>query len=355
VIGRADFLLDLNHWPPDTVADPQETTSTMKTEPSRRQALIQAGAWLSAACLPWPARSQDFSARPITLVVPSQAGGGTDATARTLAVELGKKLGQTVVVDDMPGASGAIGAQKVLHASPDGYTLLLANSDLVLASIVHRNAGYSLSDFAPIVRLGSAPMTLVARRDFPAASVDEMVALAKARPGKISVGVSGPATIPALAVAMLEQSAQIELLKVPYKGAAQVVNDVLAGQVDLAVSAVSNTLGPAGAGTIKVLGVLSSDRVAMAPELPLVGESSSARKVALDIWVGLFGPARMPAAAVNAINAAVQEVLRDPGYRAKQASGGVIVAEPATADAFARQVAAEADRFRAAAVRLASE
>lgn len=321
--------------------------------PLRRRTLF--GAAAAMACASLPAWGQAYPSKPITLVVPSLAGGGTDSIARAVGLELSKRLGQNVVVENAAGASGGIGAAKVARAPADGYTLLVANSDLVLATLVHKSAGYALADLAPIANIGSSPLSLVARKDFPAANLDQLIKMAKAQPGKISVGLSGAATLPALGIAMLEEAAQIDFLKVPYKGASQVMTDLLGGQVDLAVTAVANSVAAVRSGQIRMVGVMSQERPPAAPELPLIPDDPRTKNVSLDIWVGLFGPAALPAPVVQQINQAMQAMLRDPEYRAARARNGERTAAPASAQEFGKYMAEETARYRAAAKRLPTD
>ncbi len=299
-----------------------------------------------------PSWAQSYPSRPITLVVPSAPGGGTDITARAIGQEISKRLGQSVVIENLSGASGGIGAAKVARAAPDGHTLLVANSDVVLAPLVHKNAGYRLADLMPIAKVTSAAQSLIARPGLPASNVEQLIALAKAQPGRITVGVSGLATLPALAVSMFEDAAQIDLLKVPYKGAAQVMTDLLGGQLDLAVTAIVNSLGPVRAGQAKMIGVMSPERLAIAPEFPRFSETAATRQVSIDIWLGIFGPSALPAPIAAQINAAVRSVLGDPAYLASRAKTGEVVARPESAEEFGRFVAAESVRYREAARRL---
>lgn len=322
---------------------------------SRRRALLGAAAMLTCLSLPTLALAEAYPTKPITLIVPSLAGGGTDAIARSLGLELGKRLGQTVIVENVAGASGGIGAAKVIRSKPDGHTLLVANSDLALATLVHKNPGYRLADLVPIAKLGSSPLSLVARKGFPATNLDQLIKIAKERPGKISVALSGAAALPALGIAMLEEAAQVEFLKIPYKGASQAMSDVLGGQVDLGVTAVLNSLGPARAGQIKMLGVMSEDRLEVAPDLPRIPDNPMTKNVSLDIWIGLFGPAGMPEPLVQKINEAVQSVLRDPDYKALRAKTGEQTAQPASAQEFAKYLSAETARYRVAAKRLPTD
>jgi len=321
--------------------------------PLRRRTLL--GAAAAMACATLPAWGQAYPSKPITLVVPSLAGGGTDIIARAVGLELSKRLGQSVVIENAAGASGGIGAAKVARAPADGHTLLVANSDLVLATLVHKSPGYALADLVPIANIGSSPLSLVARKGFPATNLDQLINMAKAQPGKISVGLSGAATLPALGIAMLEEAAQVEFLKVPYKGASQVMTDLLGGQVDLAVTAVANSVGAVRAGQIRMLGVMSQERHPAAPDLPLIPDNPLTRNVSLDIWVGLFGPASLPAAVVQQINEAMQAILRDPEYRAVRARNGEQSAAAASAQEFARYMSVETARYRAAARRLPAD
>lgn len=321
--------------------------------PLRRRTLLGAAAALACASL--PAWGQAYPSKPITLVVPSLAGGGTDIIARAVGLELSKRLGQSVVVENAAGASGGIGAAKVARARADGHTLLVANSDLVLATLVQKSPGYALADLVSIANIGSSPLSLVARKGFPAANLDQLIKMAKAQPGKISVALSGAAALPALGIAMLEEAAQIEFLKVPYKGASQVMTDLLGGQVDLAVTAVVNSVAPMRAGQVQMVGIMSRERQPAAPDLPLIPDNPVTRNVSLDIWVGLFGPAGLPVPVVQQINEAVQAMLRDPVYKAARARNGEQSAAPASAQEFARYVSAETARYRAAAKRLSTE
>lgn len=316
-----------------------------------RRKFILAGLSLTAS-FPLVARSLSYPERTITLIVPSQAGGGTDAIARALAPELAQRLKQSVIVENSAGASGTIGAVKALNAAPDGYTLLVANSDLVLAPLIHKPAPYTLKDVAPIAYLTASPLSLVARPGFAASNVEQLVALAKAKPGTITVGVSGVAALPTLGLAMLEQAANISFLAVPYKGASQVITDLLGGQVDVAVTALVGVLPHARSGKLKMLGLLSDQRAAVAPEVPLLADTPVTKNVKLDIWAGLFGSSKLPAAIVDILNLAVQDIQRQPSYAEARAKLGEIPATPGSAETFARFVASEELRYRAASAKL---
>ena len=182
---------------------------------------ISRRAWIAtlASTLPVLATAQaPYPDRPITLVVPNAAGGAADNLARSVADELGKRLKQSVVVENLGGASGAIAAQKVLHAAPDGYTLLFGTtSDMVVTPIANRAAGYAAKDFTPIGKVGTTPMTLVARPNLGVSTADQMAALAKQKPNGLSIGTTGNASLQAFAAVALQRAAGIDLLGVPYK------------------------------------------------------------------------------------------------------------------------------------------
>lgn len=288
-----------------------------------------------------------YPQRPVTLVVPNAAGGAADNLARSFADELGKHLGQSVVVENLGGASGALAAQKVLRAQADGYTLLFGTtSDMVVTPIALKTAGYSAKDFSPIAKVGSTPMTLVARNNLGATTAAQMLALAKQKSQGLSVGVTGNASLQAFATVAMERAAKIDLLAVPYKGGAPILNDLLAGQIDLAVVALPGVLLHVKAGKLTWLGVLSDKRVPQASDLPTLGETPGFEGVVTEIWAGIAGPSGLPPAVVNRLSQAVKAVLTDAAYverRAKSGDTSVPFAPPAE---FGRFLLAEDARYR---------
>lgn len=309
----------------------------------RRKVLLAAAV---AAVAPTRGLAQTWPARPITLLVGSAAGGGTDEYARTLAEALGKRLGQPVVVENASGASGALAAQKTARSAPDGYTLLIANSDLVLAPLVHKSAGYTSKDLTPIALFGSSQLVLLAHPSVAANDVDQLVALTKAKPNSISLGLAGVASLPAVATSVLVKASGMDVLPVPYKGAAPAMTDLLAGQVQLAVTALVNGLPHIRSGKLKALGILSSQRSPLLPGVSAMAESRTAKGVSMDIWVGLVGPAGMPPGTVATLNRHLQDILKDPGFRADREAKGTTMAALGTPEEFGRFLAAEEARFR---------
>lgn len=326
----------------------------LTSSPSRRHWLMVAAL---ACCVATPAMAQgSYPQRPVTMVVPNAPGGAADSLARDIAQELGKRLQQTVLVENAPGASGAIAAQKVLRAPADGYTLLFATTtEVVVTPIAAPSSGYSAKDFAPIAKVGVTPMTLVARPALGVSSADQLAALARQKPNTLSVGTTGNASLQAFATVAMQRAAGIDLLPVPYKGGAPVLNDLLGGQLDLAVMALPGALPHVRAGKLTLLGLLSDKRSAAAPDLPTINESQSFKDVSVDIWAGVVGPARMPTAIVDQLSAAIRDVLADKEFaerRVKKGDMPVPYEKPAD---FARFIETEEKRFRALAIGLKLE
>lgn len=312
----------------------------------RRHLLATAGAILLGAAVPALA----YPDRPITLIVPNAAGGAADNLARSISEELSKHLGQTIVVENVGGASGAIGAQRVLRSAPDGYTLLFGTtSDMVVTPIANRTAGYSPRDFTPISRVGVTPMTITARPGLGITTMDQLVALARQKPGALTVGTTGSASLQAFATAALQRAAGIDLLAVPYKGGAPLLNDLLAGQIDLGVMTLPGALPQVRSGKLTMLGVLSDKRPASAPDMPTVNESQSIKGVSIEIWAALAGPPGLPPAVVERLNTAVKAALTDPAYIERRTRAGDTTVPPTTAAEFGRFLLAEEERYRSLA------
>ena len=297
-----------------------------------------------------------FPERPITLVVPNAAGGAADSLARSMAEELTKRLGQPIVVENVGGASGALGAQRVLRSPADGYTLLFGTtSDMVVTPIANRSAGYQARDFTPIAKVGVTPMTITARPGLGVANMDQMVALARQKPNGLSVGTTGSASLQAFATVALQRAAGIDLLGVPYKGAAPLLNDLLGGQLDLGVMTLPAAMANVRAGKLTMLGVLSDKRHSSAPDMPTANESQSVKGVVVEIWAALAGPPNMPAAVVERLSRAVQAVLTDKEYTDRRAKMGDMAVPYQTPAEFGRFLQAEDERYRALATGLKLE
>jgi len=320
--------------------------------PTRRALLLAAGLLPTLGALPLLAQAQAaaYPERPITLVVPNAAGGAADNLARSIAEELALRLKQPVLVENLGGASGALGAQKVLRAAPDGYTLLFGTtSDMVVTPIANRGAGYAVRDFTPIAKVGVTPMTLVARPGLGVQTVDQLVALARRKPNGLSIGTTGHASLQAFAAVALQRAAGIDLLGVPYKGGAPLLNDLLGGQIDLGVLTLPGALAQARAGKLVMLGLLWPQRAGSAPDMPTVNESVSVKGVSVEIWAALAGPPGLPAPVVDRLSRAVQDMLADKAFAERRARLGDMAVPFAPAAEFGRFLAAEDERYRALA------
>jgi tripartite-type tricarboxylate transporter receptor subunit TctC len=288
-----------------------------------------------------------FPERPITLVVANAAGGATDNLARAFAEEISSRLGQPVVVENIGGASGALGAQRVLRSPPDGYTLLFGTtSDMVVTPIANRTAGYAPKDFTPIGKVGVTQMVVVARPNLGASNIDQLAAMARQKPNGLSVGTAGNVSLQAFAAVALQRAAGIDLLGVPYKGGAPMLNDLLAGQLDLGVTTLPTALAQVRAGKLLALGVLSDKRAAAASDIPTVNESQSVKGIQIEIWAALAGPSKMPAAIVDTLSRAVQSLLNDKGFTERRAKNGDQTPPFESPAEFGRYLAAEEQRYR---------
>ncbi len=320
-------------------------TDSASHGPTRR-AWLAAAALLAGLCAVPPA-AQAWPDRPIPLIMPYPAGGSADNVARGVADEMSRRLGQPVVVENSGGASGSLGAQRALRAAPDGHTLLLGTTtDMVVTPVANRSAGYAPEDFTPIALVGMTPVALVARSTLGAATPEQLVARARAEPGRLALGVPGVSSFQAFAGAALQDSAGVEFLQVPYKGGAPLMNDLIGGQIDMAVMAVPGVLGAVRAGRLDLVGILNPGRMATMPDLPAISEGGAFGEMSMPIWVGLAGPRGMPPAVVEKLNATIAEVLADEAFNRRRLDSGEMPVAPMSAEAFGQFLAAEAARYR---------
>lgn len=301
----------------------------------------------SSLVLPSVARSEVDPARPITLVVANPAGGATDQLARALAEALSRRLKQSVIISNIGGGSGAIGAKRVLHAPPDGHTLLLGTTtDMMVTPITNGDAGYGPGDFTPVAMIGSTALALVASTALHVQTIDDLLVHAREAATTLTLGVTGLASLQALAGASFSDASGVALMTVPYKGGPPLITDLIAGRIDLAITALPGVLDHARGGHLVILGVLSEARSAAAPDVPTVNESGAIKGVSVEIWAGLAGPPGLPSEVVDRINHAVQLILADTAFRESRTRAGDVVARPASAAAFRAFLADEERRYR---------
>ncbi len=309
----------------------------------------------ASASLAAPALAQGFPSKPIRLVVPYSAGGGADTTARLIAPKLQEALGQTVVIDNKPGAGGAIGDDFVAKASPDGHTLLIgAFAHAVNPSLMAKMPFRTPDDFAPVSLLVTVPELLVVTPSFPAKTVGELVAMAKAQAGKLSYASSGNGSAQHLAAELFKMRTGTDIQHVPYKVGALAVADVAAGHVPFYFGNMSSALPQVRAGRVRALAVTSPQRSPAAPEIPTMAEAG-VTGCEISEWNALLAPAGTPPATIDRLNVELVKILRQDDIKAKFADLGAqtIGSTPAELAAFLRAEQAKwAEVVKAAAVKI---
>jgi len=306
-----------------------------------RRALAAFAAAMLAAAAGGASAQDGYPSKPVRLVVGFAAGGISDVLARALAAKLGTSLGQQVIVDNKPGAGTTIAGDFMAKSAPDGYTIWLQDitTHAINASLYARLPYDSLRDFTPITLVASTPLMLVVHPSTPAASVRELVALMKARPGHYSYGSSGTGTIVHLASEMLKSAGGLDVLHVPYKGSAPATTAILAGEVTFVFSTMPPAISNVRGGRLRALGVTTPKRSAAAPDVPTMVEAGLPG-FEIVLYSGILGPAGMNPGIVRRLNAEFVKVVKDPDIRAVYEKIG---AEPITdsPDEFRAMIAAE--------------
>ena len=269
------------------------------------------------------AGAAEYPTKPIRIVVGFTPGGGTDIVARMLALRLSQSMGQPVVVENKPGANGNIGAELVARSAPDGYTLLLTPSPHVISRVLYLTVSFDpIADFEPVGLVARLPLFVIANPRVPANNLRELIAYAKANPGKLSYGTAGQGTINHLAMELLKQMAGVDILTVNYKGGVPAQTDVIAGHIDLMVATTAQAMPFVRDKKVKALAIASDSRLAEAPEVPTATESGLPGYTA-DTWQALLAPAATPRAVVDRLNAEIAKALQDPETKAQLAKIGV--------------------------------
>lgn len=316
---------------------------------SSRRGLLQAGAACALAAA-LPARAQTFPGKPLRIVVPFTPGGSSDVLARAIGVELGKALGQPVVIENVPGAGGSLGAEKVARSPADGSTLLMGHiGTLAINPALYPKLGYDPQrSFAPVAWIARVPNVLVVNANVPAASLKDLVALARAKPGSLAYGSGGNGSAAHTTMEYLKMQTASSFLHIPYRGTAPSVNDLLAGQVQVLFTGVPALLPHIRSGKMRALAVSSPKRLALLPDVPTVAESGVAgtRGFEADQWYGLVAPAGTPADVIALLNQHVNKALAAEEVRARLAAEGA-EATPATPQAFGQLIAREIPRWAA--------
>ena len=266
------------------------------------------------------AAAQSFPNKPVKIVVPYPPGGGNDIMARFMQPKLAEQWGQPVVVENKPGAAGNLGAGEVARAPADGYTLLMATSTIAMTPGLGQKVSYDLeSDLAAVAMVGATAMVIAVNPQVEAKSLEQLISLARAQPGKLAYSTCGTASPMHLAGELLKLTAKIDLVHVPYKGCAPALADVMGGQVPIAFNTISNTAPFEKSGKVRILALVSAKRSSEFPGLPTAAEQGM-KGYEADIWFGLFAPSATPHAAIAAVNGAVNKALADPDIQQKMRS-----------------------------------
>lgn len=285
--------------------------------------------------------AQTYPSRPLRLIVPFPPGGSSDSVARVVVQKLSEGLGQPVVIENRPGVGGLLGSETVAKAAPDGYTLLLGSvSSLAVAPHIFANPKIDPErDFAAIAPIMSSPLTVIARPALPVNSIADLVALARSKPGALNYGAAGLGTHVYLVAELFKKQAGFDAVHVPFQGGAPTMTALLAGNIDYKFDVVNTTLPQARAGKVKVLAVTSARRIALMPEVPTLAESGFPGLEAT-AWVGVVGPARLPAAIVSRLNSEIGKAVSSRSLSEVYAAQGA-VPEVATAKEFAKMIGRE--------------
>lgn len=310
------------------------------SHPNRRQALALGVCALTGA--PLAARAASYPDKPIRLVVPFAAGGGSDFIGRLLAQRMQEKLGQPVIVDNRPGAGGNLGASTALKSPADGYTLLLTAASYCVNPALYKLNFDPVNDITPISQLARGPFLIAANPKLPIKDLAGLVALAKSQPGKLSYASAGTGSVTQLATEYFLDVAGLQVTHIPYKGTSPALSDTIGGQVDFIFGTVASTLPFAKSNQLRTLAVTTPQRLPALPQVPTVREAGFDYEVTN--WHGLLGPRGLPAAIVAKLGRAVHESMEGDAMASKLASDGLVSATD-TPDAFRAQLLAEMQRW----------
>jgi tripartite-type tricarboxylate transporter receptor subunit TctC len=283
--------------------------------------MLLTAALLVIACA--PADAQDYPVRPIRMILGFAPGGSTDLVARVVAQRMAEAWGQQVVVDNRPGANGMIGADLVAKASPDGYSLLLSSiGPMAINASLYKMPYDIVADFAPVTYTGNVTNLLVVHPSVPVANVKELIALAKAQPGKLTFGSSGTGGAPHMAVELFRILAKVNVVHVPYKGGGPAMADLVGGQISGSFASMPSSIPFVRAGKLRALAVTAPKRSPAEPQVPTISEAGIPGFSVLD-WQGLFTTAKTPPAVVNKLNSEVVRILKLPDVVERLATAGV--------------------------------
>jgi tripartite-type tricarboxylate transporter receptor subunit TctC len=305
---------------------------------------------LSAAALlggTHEAAAQEWPQRPIRVIVPFGPGGGTDLIGRIVAQSLQEKLGQPVVIENRPGAAGTLGNEAVARADKDGYTLGVMTVGQIIAAVMNKSLRYdALGAFDPVSQVATAGLIIVTRPDFPANDVKDLIAAAKANPGKVSFASPGFGATQHFTGELFRQTAGVDILHVPFRTSPEAIAAVLGKQVDVLFDTISAVLGQVQSGQLKALAVTGKDRFPAVPNVPAAIESGLLPGYDVTTWYGVFAPRDIPPAVVAKLNKTINEGLAEPAVQERLTKAGVVV-RGSTPEEFGKHMEREYARWNA--------
>ena len=302
------------------------------------------GTLMIAALMPAVALADTYPSKPIRIIVPFAAGGAVDVVARAVGQRMSEQMGNPVIVEDKPGASANLGAEYVAKADADGYTILLGANGLATNMTLFRHLGFDTArDFAPIARVGYAPLVLVVEASSPAKNLKDLIGMAKAKPGALTYGSAGNGGSGHLATELLKLTTKIDALHVPYKGGAPAMTDLLGGRISFMLNNPVEVLAQVKAGKLRALAVASEKRIAMLPDVPTFSEAGVPGYTA-SVWWGFVAPVKTPKPIVEKLGAEVLKALENDAVKEKLAHLGAIV-DPAGPEAFGKFLKQEIDKW----------
>jgi len=297
-----------------------------------------------AAALATPvAFAQDWPAKPIRIIVPYPPGGFTDTTARLVGQKLQERLGQTVLVDNKPGANGTIGVAELARSAPDGHTFAIVIAAHAANPSLYAKLPYDMRDLAAVSLIGVSPLVAAVSKDAPFKNAQELVAYAKRNPGKVSFGSSGNGAAAHLTTELLKSLTQSDMVHIPYKGAAAALQDLMGGQIQLLFDAASGLINPGKAGQVRLIGVAAERRLPMLPDVPTFIEQGIAGFIG-STWAGLLAPARTPPAIIKRVSEEVSRIVRLDDVQSRLEGMGTLPAG-STPEEFAAFIDAESAKW----------
>ena len=309
----------------------------------RRSFLKLAGALVAAPAFPSWVSAADYPSRPVHIVAGFAAGGGVDITARLIGQWLGERLGQSFITENRPGAGGNIGTEAVVRAAPDGYTLLLSTVPNAVNATLYPDLGFSfIRDIAPVAGIIRVPMVILVHPSVPAGTVPELIAYAKASPGKVNMASAGFGSAPHMAGELFNMMAGVNMVHVPYRGQGPALTDLLGGQVQVLFATTPGTTDYIATGKLRALAVTTASRAETLPQLPPVADFVSGYDASQ--WYGLSAPKNTPAEIVDRLNREINAALADPGMKSRFADiGGEPMA--GSPEAYGRLIAEETGKW----------